>query len=345
MSKSITLKQQNNCLNFIKGCACFGILYMHTSYDCMVSSVIACLSRFAVLIFFMISGYFCYNENRDAVNSRMPKKIKHILKLCLWASVIHFLWQAIFIPLLCGNNIDIVMFMKQCCTLKRMLNFLLFNQLPFGGILWFLFALLYCYLIFLIVNKKNWYKQAYILIPILIALHIVSRGVIQYFGLIDEKINIVYYRNFIFMGFPFFMLGNFIHKHEEKIINKFSNKKLLGLIGLGLAISCLERLVVVLELFWGTVLATFCIFVFAVKNPEKKVIPIIADIGEKYAMPIYIFHPIVSVLISCIKGMVGLENNVVLVMINPIIVFITIPLLVKLLDAIKYRIYKVCSEA
>lgn len=28
-------KKQNECLNFIKGIACFGIVYMHTGYNCM----------------------------------------------------------------------------------------------------------------------------------------------------------------------------------------------------------------------------------------------------------------------------------------------------------------------
>lgn len=32
-------KKQNECLNFVKEIACFGIVYMHTSYDCMLSSM------------------------------------------------------------------------------------------------------------------------------------------------------------------------------------------------------------------------------------------------------------------------------------------------------------------
>ncbi|MFQ9516397.1 MAG: acyltransferase family protein [Eubacterium sp.] len=345
MVKDNTLKKQNNCLNFVKGCACFGVLYMHTSYDCFASSIIACLSRFAVLIFFMISGYYCYNEDRDIVNSKMPKKIRHILKLCLGATIIYFLWGAIFVPAFTGNRIDFVLFIETHCTLKNWINFFIFNQLSFGGTLWFLFALLYCYIILILVNKKNWYKGTYIAIPVLIILHIISRGIIQYFNLIDENINIIFYRNFIFMGFPFFMLGNFIHKYEERVVNIFSNKKLLGFIGVGLAISCIERLVVPLELFWGTVAATFCIFVFAVRNPEKKIVPVIADIGDKYSMPVYIFHPIVSGLIYYMKCAIGVENNVILAILNPIIVFVTIPLLVKLYEIIRERIYKLHNEA
>lgn len=332
--------KQNHCLNFVKGCACFGILYMHTGYDCMVSSIISCLSRFAVLTFFMISGYYCYNQDRAIVNKKMPKKLKHIFKMCIGATILYFIWGAVISPVLSGDTIYFIQFIKECCTWNNLMNFVIFNQLPFGGTLWFLFALLYCYLIYWGINKKNWYKAAYVFIPILIVLHIVSRGIIQYFNLIDENINIIFYRNFIFMGFPFFMLGNFIHRYEEKITHKFSNRKLVLLIGLGLAISCVERLVVVLELFWGTVLATFCIFVFATKNPEKKIIPLLSRIGEKYSMPIYILHPLVNALFYYIKCAIGLENNVILAVINPIIIFIIIPLLIVLYEKIKNGILK-----
>lgn len=60
-------KKQNECLNFFKGVSCWGILYMHTSYDCLVSSFISCLVRFAIPLFFMISGYYIYNADKETV--------------------------------------------------------------------------------------------------------------------------------------------------------------------------------------------------------------------------------------------------------------------------------------
>lgn len=339
------VQKKNGCLNFVKGCACFGVLYMHTGYDCLFSSMVACLSRFAVLIFFMVSGYYCYNEDRNVVNQNIPKKIKHILKLCIVASIVYFLYSSIVQPFLDGTITDFILYIKQWCRLKSFIYFIVFNQLPFGGTLWFLFALLYCYLIFMLINRNNWYKGAYTAIPCLIILHIVSRGIIQYFNLIDENVNIVFYRNFIFMGFPFFMLGNYIHRYEKKIVNKFSNEKLMKLICVGMIGSCVERLIVVLELYLGTVIATFCIFVFTIKNPEKKINSLVAVIGEKFSMPIYVLHPIVNSLIHYIKSAVGIGDNIFLAIINPIIVFVTIPLLVILYETVKDKVCKLFKEA
>lgn len=263
-------KRQNECLNFIKGCACFSVLYMHTNSGGLVGTLITCLSRYAVLIFFMISGYYCFNHSSDIINKKYKNKILHIIKICLFSTIVYFIWSSCILYVLEGKSINIYLFIKNLVNIKSLVNFVFFNQVPFGGTLWFLFALLYCYIIMWVIDKLKCYRIVYILSMLLIIIHIVSRGVIQYYGLIDESRNIVYYRNFIFMGFPFFMMGNFIHRYEEKLKKKFSNKQLIILIISGLLISCLERYIVPLELYWGTTLATFCIYIIAIKNPEKR---------------------------------------------------------------------------
>ncbi len=202
----------------------------------------------------------------------------------------------------------------------------MFNQSIYGGALWFLFALLYCYIIFYFVNKVNCYKLAYILIPVLIFLHIVTRGIIQHFQLVDETLNIAFYRNFIFMGFPFFMLGNLLHKYQQKIVSKITNKKLIALIFIGIMLSCFERLFVVLELYIGTVIATICIFIFAIKNPKKKIVPIIEKIGDKYSLVIYIMHSIVNVLVVKLAMIMGFADNKIFMYFKPFLIYVIIPI-------------------
>lgn len=73
-------KKQNECLNFIKGIACFGIVYMHTGYNCMLSSMIVNLFRFAVPIFFMISGYYSYGMDKAIIEKEQGKKYLECLK-------------------------------------------------------------------------------------------------------------------------------------------------------------------------------------------------------------------------------------------------------------------------
>ena len=57
------------------------------------------LARFAVPVFFMVSGYFCFRGD-DTEFIRIGKKIRHVLKLMLVAFPVCCLWELI------QNHID-----------------------------------------------------------------------------------------------------------------------------------------------------------------------------------------------------------------------------------------------
>ncbi len=325
-------KKQNECLNFFKGISCWGILYMHTSYDCLVSSFVSCLVRFAIPLFFMISGYYIYNADREVVAKKVPKKVVHILKLSVFSVILYLVYGGILSPLLNGKAINFMDYLANEFTYKKVWNLIVFNQ---WGILWFLFALLYCYLILIPINKYDWYKKAYILIPVLIGLLIFARGIIQYLALIPEEINIIYFRNFIFMGFPFFMLGNMIHKYENHLLNKITGKRLILIMCAGTTISCIERYIVALEFFIGTLFAVVCIFIYALQNPDNRIIKPVAKIGRDYSLVMYIGHPIANDILICLFRLIGLEQNKIFLITKPFLIFISIPIVVSLFDRVK----------
>ncbi len=322
------MTQKNNCLNFIKGIACFGIVYMHTSYDCMASSVVVCAFRFAVPIFFMISGYFAFYENRKTVFNKAKKRCKHIALLFLWAFFINELWRVVIGPLIQNSEININKWLGELFTINSLKNLVLFSQL--GWILWFLVALVECYLILMIINHFNIYKCFYIIATILIVLHILLRGYIQYFSIIPEETNIIWFRNVWFMGFPFFMMGNLIHRREKNIKNKIPNTVLVIILFVGVLISFVERYFVALEVSWGVLITVFAIFVFAIQNSKRKIIPLIAWIGENCSMQIYIYQIIVYSVIMIIYKKMRIECTTLLI-INPILVYaiITMGCLIK----------------
>lgn len=321
------MKNKNYCLNFIKGIACFGVVYMHTSYDCLLSAVIVCAFRFAVPIFFMISGYYIYYKDRSMVLLKAKKRCIHIVKLFLYAYCVNQIWTVILTPLLQNRRIELKLLYKNFITLAGLKKILLFNQL--GGILWFLLALIYCYLLIIMINKLGIYKLAYIVAVLLIIGHIIIRGYIQYNSLVPEETNIIWFRNVWFMGFPFFMMGNLIHRKEEVIktkIDSSKNKLLIALVLLGIIISFAERYIVVLEVYWGTLMAVFAMFIYAIINSEKTIVPIVSTIGEKYSMQIYIYQMIVYSFLMISYNKLGI-NNIVLLIVNPLIIYALIALL------------------
>ena len=72
------------------------------------------------------------------------------------------------------------------------------------------------------------------------------------------------FRNYLFTGFPFFMLGHLIHRHQEKLEAWFAGKKVLLLYGMvagGGIVSLLEyRYFGKLELFLGSVFMAVGLF-------------------------------------------------------------------------------------
>ena len=139
------------------------------------------------------------------------------------------------------------------------------------------------------------------------------------------------------------MIGNYIHKTENKIINKYSNRVLVVGILLGLAISCVERYIVVLEVFWGTILASLLILCFALQNPDKKIIPVIAKIGQKYSMQIYIFQLIANEILICLGNdlHLGIQLEKAFAIVKPLLIYISITLVCMLVKEVKTECRKV----
>lgn len=53
---------RNNFLDYIKGIACIGVVFIHCSFPYVFGDIIANLAAFGVPMFFMISGYYLANN-------------------------------------------------------------------------------------------------------------------------------------------------------------------------------------------------------------------------------------------------------------------------------------------
>ena len=323
MLDSINKKTHNITLDFVKGLACFFILWMHTNSGGIVNSIIVCVARFGIPVFFMVSGYFTYRENVKNFTKVLQKKIIHIVKLIIIATLVYIVWSSIFQPIINnGQPQDLSVYFKPLLRLKVLINLLVLNVNPFGGILWFLNALLYCYLLWLLIAKINNKKIIYIIGIAILLLGIIARGFILYKNLIPEEVNINFFSNWLFMGLPFFIIGYAIYEYKDYISSKISNSILIIAMILGLLLSFGERKIVPLEVFFGTVVFAVSIFVFAINNPKMIKIPIFNRVGERFCFFIYIAHPIVRDIILIVFKKMGISENRVVLFVNPIVVFI-----------------------
>lgn len=286
MQGSLTRKKYN-LLNVIRLVAAFSVVTIHIHFPDTFGTVMIDIARFAVPFFFMASGFFSYYENSTNVLSKIKKKIKHVTIIYIGAAALYSTYKLLGIGMA---------FVKKVFSLVSIAEFLLFNMPKSSEHLWFLPALVYTYVIFYFLEKFKITKKMYFLIPLLFVAGVALREIFINFGYPLETLKNGYiYRNFLFMGLPFFMLGHYIRANEEKLKSKLSNVALIACFILGSAEAItVGHLHVQKSVYLGSFIAVFALFVLVIKNEDNIKLPRIASMGEKYSLYIYILHIIIN---------------------------------------------------
>ena len=84
---------KNDCLNVWKGIAAFFIVWIHCRFPGKAGELVEGLARFAVPLFFMISGYF----SRGKEPAVLWRRFRSTLRMYLWASAVYFLWRLVML--------------------------------------------------------------------------------------------------------------------------------------------------------------------------------------------------------------------------------------------------------
>lgn len=302
-------KKYNYCFDFIKGIACICVVLMHCEFPGEVGILVQSVSRFCVPYFFMISGYFCYYQDiSKAKNTSL--KIKHIVKITLIASIFYLVFAG-FCYLVQPNITSF--------GIKEVIAWIVFNDpIIIAGQLWFLFALIYVYILYMVVQKYNKYNLAYKSIPILIMAYIFLAQGLHVLGVHVEN---YIYRNFLIEGFTFFMLGHWLHKNELKF--NVSNRTIIFTVILSTIMCIVERKILGRD--FGVNISTFiqviAIFLYGINN-SKKHKGILQVIGKKYSMFVYILHPFVWHSLEMIYNLLGISQNSFAMYVMPILIVV-----------------------
>ena len=338
------LESRADNIDILKSLCAFLIVCIHIPFPGSVGNYITALSRISVPVFFMITGYFY----TDIVRKRREiRQIKKIFKLVIEANIIYIVWKSFYSVII--HNIY---FFKNTFTLKNLLKFLLLNESPFNGHLWYLSAILYVLIIVLIVNKLNCNKLLYLLTPILLLCDLI-------FGkysivILGREFPYILVRNFLFVGIPYFCIGHLIRDGLGKNISKYMSGWMILLFSLT---SLLEHFILVStdmnatrDHYISTTFLAVAVIIFTLKcnsnqNNEdavpkmiggESVAGILAIIGRKYSTWLYILHPIFITCIGTIASKIGFYG--VYRFVAPIVVYITTIMFLVILDKIKMKI-------
>ena len=288
---------KNMSLEVLKFIASYFVVFIHFTFSGLTGSIVDALSRFAVPVFFMVSGYFAYSNSTE----RLMSKMKKIIKKYFFGAAIYCCFYAILT--LCDSGFKAaVWYGVSYFNPVFVFKFVVFNLPRSSEHLWFLVALIYVYgLQYFIVKWKVkdivylWTGIALLIIHLLLGVGLSAFEVV---------VPIYMIRNFLFMGYPFFCVGMLIRKKEDLVHKIITYKRAIILIILGLIETVISFFISGKnELFVGSVLVAVSLFVISLKTKDIQINEKIIRVAHT-STGIYLIHIMIG---NILKGIVSTE--------------------------------------
>ena len=331
---------RNHVLDAEKAAAAYMVVFLHLHFPGVTGDIFNAAARFAVPFFFMISGYFCWRKDKNA-GARIPGKIRHTFFLCVTSFGFYLVWQWIW-HIIEGKSP--ILWFQELFEKENIRNFLYYNNTTdIKWHLWFLPALLYCYVLFWLVEKLRVQKPAGFLIPVLLLCHFYMEEAAVFTG---KEYRVMEFRNYLYTGFPFFMAGYWIHRRQEHLKKYLKSRVVyVGMI-LGLVMSVGEYFLLgQMELFAGSVILTFSLFFLGIIKEGEKAPSFLSEIGIKYSFFIYLFHLAVSDVVKKGAVLIGVEKNTVYLWLYPLLTaFLTTALAVLIKGVHRSAVHRFYTE-
>lgn len=328
-------KEENIALYSLEGIACVSVVFLHCTFPSWTGVFVCGLARFAVPLFFIVSGYYLWRPgmSEEQVEKRIRNKSRHIVFVLLASSALYLFWT-IFRECLTHGFHSVPSFLKELFRMRQFFSAFVLNDFTaIGGHLWFLAALLYGYLIFGFVIHRKGIKyfaenRIYWYAVFLLSAHVFGR-VLFALAKSDNLLGIPIYlwlRNWLFMGIPFMLTGCWIRQNRERFLELFRVKQIIFWFILGICLTTMENFLIYYttgddrELYIGTFMMVFSMFLYVLRFPEKCRIRGMERIGRQYLLFIYVTHLAVTEGIDLFLGVTGLNRVLIVKLVRPLIV-------------------------
>ena len=174
------------------------------------TGIVTSLSGFAIPAFFVLSGFYVLDTNREV---RMEKVLRKIKRSALCFVFVFLFYVALNVPIM-------LLFHETLTFSKRMIfNFVVMNLWPLriGDNIWFIQAMLYAYIVIFILDKLKLLKFYRILLVILFVFMLLTG---EFSGVI--RFNILGYPyipgNWLTRALPYILLGKLLRDMKEKLM-------------------------------------------------------------------------------------------------------------------------------
>ncbi|MBM6908795.1 acyltransferase family protein [Collinsella intestinalis] len=259
MSSAYSGSSGNNriySIDYLRIVAFCGVVALHTiKPDGELSTLLNILSRFSVIFFFIIAGLF-YNEHRP-----LRPRIRSLSMIGCTTGAIYCVLGIIGVTpwiqsLLSAEDIGAEL-------VDQIVSWLVWNSFAPAYPLWFVFALLYVYIVYGVLNSCGVPKAAIASFSLGV---LVARVIFcEFLGTIDFQDAIL--RSWLFFGLPCFSIGVLLkHFYSRLIIHK--SMVLAIYIVMGIFISVGEYCIFGLqECYIGQIIASSAVVLFCCKHP------------------------------------------------------------------------------
>ena len=292
-------KEQNAKLNFLKGCACIGVVFIHISFPGLFGEIINYASTFAVPTFYMVAGYYAYGKDTATIKRRLSK----IGKILLWGYLLFFAYCSLAQIM----NHTFLIWLSKNFNWFTPLKYTIFCTIDFAVPLWYLIAMLELYIFWYFIVKRQ--KEPLVLkfTPWLFALLFLS-----VFYCEEKHLAWFWKMNFLTQALPWFLLGYFLHTDRAGNFRSITGWQAGVCAVAGCVITVLptmSRLPYSMAII-GQILYAFGLFILALKNPADGICGGLEYIGRNLSLLIYLLHtPVAGVLGFVCRRILGTDTD------------------------------------
>lgn len=293
-------------IDFIKGIACILVVLIHFNFPGSLGVWARVVGTLGVPIFFLVSGYFLgWIPGKMLDANKIVRKIKHIFVIIIGASITYAIFTVLYRWIIIGE-IGLRSYILGLLSPTKVINFFVTND-PFAySHLWFLFALIYCYLFVMFIPFKS--KKVigivgvgFMVTFLLLTVYNEWFPIPGYLKVPDMELGCCLFNLFLFRGLGFFLIGMLFSACVEQITTlNISNKLLVGLVVVGCGLAVFEHInLKEAQFYLGTYLALFAVTIWAIRNPQGGN-NYIRYIGRELSLYIYVLHVAVGKVITWI---------------------------------------------
>ena len=303
-----TGKARWDSIDFIKGVACIAVVLIHVHFQHPLKQPVVAACRFAVPLFLVVSSFFFTSHGTCSLAST-ARKLRHALMIGIVSTValaILALAQGWFDPYSTALG-----FVHGHATAKDVARFFITNApVPPLVHLWFVWALVYCYVFALLWfgDGKRLWTAGPIGLVLLVGMVLVQEfaGILPFspkIPLADAPIKL--FTVFVFRALPFFLLGIWLRRHEGAVRHcALPNFAFVITAIIGGLLSVVEwRIFGISQFYLGSYLMVASMFAWAIRNPEGGWW-LLTYIGRNLSLLVYVLHiAVLSFLMLALRSL------------------------------------------